>query len=321
MSIFQQRPIEVSSTKQRLCGNPKCRLPGHNIRHCNHSSVIKLKVDACRISKFSIGFNYPDFMRKWLKTLTKIQLVFLGAEKKSNSIIQMRQEVYDIFYNTPLSTLVNGIEDYPTVRRTFAREFTSIQYRNISQEMVDMGVPLRLTRLQQLNLNVTNARNSFQQSTNTLVIANRALETAQAAYVQAEQSRELTLSTYMNAEDEMEEYDRTHLNGVLIQRKFNFSTYTQPFENQTIQPNQEEELPEYDCPVCYDVLDDSKIQLNCKHYFCNTCITKYFDTLKRQVTPSCSMCRQHISSLTFYNTSCNYTFTNKYCSIIDNNNI
>ena len=59
-----------------------------------------------------------------------------------------------------------------------------------------------------------------------------------------------------------------------------------------------------DCPICYDAHTPEKlITTNCNHKFCSPCLARSFDVLIATSSkhPTCAMCREPISKLTFHN--------------------
>lgn len=52
------------------------------------------------------------------------------------------------------------------------------------------------------------------------------------------------------------------------------------------------------CTICFtEISEDEKITLNCKHYFCNSCIQDWFDKQKY----SCPLCRSDIKEYNLNN--------------------
>jgi len=158
---------------------------------------------------------------------------------------------------------------------------------------------------------------------------------------------------YITASEESDEYQRTH-QPVQIQRKFQFNARLKPIsvmidltqepdpqqkqggrepepvqdeEPEQEEPEQEEpeqEEPEQDedeepetCPICLDNMGGEEcVELNCKHKVCNTCITRYLDTLRPNQSPVCSMCRAGINCMMFSNEAARKIVDDKYCAVV-----
>jgi hypothetical protein len=77
-----------------------------------------------------------------------------------------------------------------------------------------------------------------------------------------------------------------------------------------------------DCPICYDVHTHEKlITTNCNHKFCSPCLVRSFDVLIATSSkhPTCAMCREPISKLTFHNNPVILMeMKDKYCKQIGN---
>lgn len=54
---------------------------------------------------------------------------------------------------------------------------------------------------------------------------------------------------------------------------------------------------EIECPICYDIIKQHGVHLNCSHIFCTNCLTKYFETI--QNNPICALCRTTITHMNF----------------------
>lgn len=80
------------------------------------------------------------------------------------------------------------------------------------------------------------------------------------------------------------------------------------FPIELIEADQEVEIEEYNCPICYEEIKDpeKKIKIGCGHRFCESCICTYLTVLKEDndnkknpeyFTPMCALCRRPIISL------------------------
>jgi len=72
-----------------------------------------------------------------------------------------------------------------------------------------------------------------------------------------------------------------------------------------------------ECPICYDCIDDANsCDLNCGHKYCSVCITRYLDTLKKTQEPTCSLCRESITSIKCPNVTTKNDMVVKYCAVV-----
>ena len=75
-----------------------------------------------------------------------------------------------------------------------------------------------------------------------------------------------------------------------------------------IQLNKNEDLIEFDCPICFETIeqDEHKIKINCGHRICEPCMYSYLTTLLNNInnqetvescTPKCPLCRAVIFNI------------------------
>jgi hypothetical protein len=58
----------------------------------------------------------------------------------------------------------------------------------------------------------------------------------------------------------------------------------------------------FDCPICLETKDlKNKCLLNCTHSLCNTCLINYLSHETNKISPSCSLCRGNINTISFTN--------------------
>jgi hypothetical protein len=320
----------------RLCGNPECRQPGHNITKCDHISVRILTDKTKRISNYSIAYQYPEFIKKWLLTLSIISLKLLGLSSKDtpheissrDTQMGMVNKLYFTWYvekfinaNTPESRL--------NVRNIARRTFTSASdVSRLTSFMNSIGVPTRPTPVQQIDSRLSTARLNLRLSNTRMDVIQERINSAEQRMIQASQDiriaeQELRLATteheplitsVFTIQDELDEYRRTHNEGgQLIQRKFQINTFV--IEDEELEEG--EVVVIEDCPICYDpLLEENTVTINCGHDLCNTCIRRCLDTLPRNQSPTCVLCRAGVESMTFKNENQMKLLTTKYCVVI-----
>ena len=322
MSI--QLLIDNAPRAQRLCGNPDCRQPGHTIRYCNHISVQSLISQASLISHFSIAFNYPEFIKKWIEGLPATSITILRVENSLNTVTSdsnqliTRSQLVTHYYNRILSPAINNATGDITTIRAISLSFISTQQQNLlRQQMINIGVPIRLTLRQRMAQGVNRAEVRLRERTTILTllssqmdIARIELERLTLAYTDAHLLREGALTVYMTTHDEYEEYNRTHnSNGQRIQRKFMINTGIKIIDLEEGEIDEDSD----DCPLCYDELTGNCVELNCGHKYCNTCISRYFDTLRRTEEPRCCLCRSDINCMIFDTEDKRKNIADTYC--------
>lgn len=75
----------------------------------------------------------------------------------------------------------------------------------------------------------------------------------------------------------------------------------------TILENPGSECQDYECPICYDILNKTKfVKLICKHEFCSECVLK---TMKTNTELSCALCRKNTKQLVCYTEEIKNKFT------------
>ena len=309
-----------NKNSSRLCGNPDCRQPGHNITKCDHISVRILTDKTRQISNYSIAYQYPEFIKKWLLTLPITSLKLLGSSSKDTPL-EMVDKLIFVWYGEKFIN-ANTPELRLNVRNNARRNFTlASEVSQLTSIMNAMGVPTRLTPVQQINARLSNARLMLNLSDTRMNVIQARITSAERDIRRAEQelrtaniNREPLIATVFTIQDELDEYRRTHNEaGQLIQRKFQINTFVV----------EDEELEEgevviiEDCPVCYDeLLEENIVKINCGHNLCNTCIRRCLDTLPRNQSPTCVLCRAGVESMTFKNENQMNLITTKYCGVI-----
>jgi len=317
-----QVPVPVRN--QRLCGNPSCRQPGHTIRTCNHSSVAELRALAVNVSNYSIAYQYPEFIKRWVSTrlhTTSISILF--AKVVNSSIItrvtlgEMKEAIIHHYYQRILSIpLADGTINESRIRELASISFTPMIISGLRDLMESLGVQYRVLPGERLIRDHNIARNNLAFYSTRLATSSRRMDALIAEHAETELLREAALQVYIRMEDEMEEYNRTHTNGVLNQRKFpDMAVIIKPVQD----PNPEEVVAaeEFgDCPICMEPLDEAMVEINCGHKYCDLCITRYLDTLRRNQDPTCSMCRTGINCMMFRNESSRKIVDDKYCAVV-----
>ena len=306
MTSLQPTRVNATATvkpvKARLCSNPVCRQPGHDIRKCDHPSIAKMFRDTQRISDFSVAYNYPVFIKTWIQQMISTsRYLLLGRSEHCAEISQGK--LFKKYYS---DILAEGPGD--TVRSTIAARISPEMFNRLKDIMNSMGIPTRLTPRQTLQQRVATANVILRESTTALSSISSRVNALMLEHVQAERVREASLSNYFRVHDELEEYARTHdVNGLLIPRKFEIMTLLKVKEDG-------EEMEDVECPLCYDMINEETVELNCQHKFCKTCISRYFDTLSRTQTPCCSLCRVDICDMTFNEAKHMREINVKFCS-------
>jgi len=349
MSSIQQQPnvaIIPRVRGPRLCGNPSCRQPGHTIRYCTHQSVDELKRRITRISDYSIAYQYPEYLRRWIYQLQSTQLTILRDVNSPRGDDDMRPYLFHKYYEQILTTPIDGVINREAVRIISAAVLTPVTRQIHQENMVALGVPVRLSRRQQIANNLADTARIVRERTGQMNLLARRFEDIRREYEASQRVREAAIAVYITASEESDEYQRTH-QPVQIQRKFQFNARLKPIsvmidltqepdpqqkqggrEPEPVQdeePEQEEpeqEEPEQDeepetCPICLDNMGGEEcVELNCNHKVCNTCITRYLDTLRPNQLPVCSLCRTGINCMMFSNEAARKLVDDKYCAVV-----
>ena len=345
MSSIQQQQPNVAIIPQvrgpRLCGNPSCRQPGHTIRYCTHRSVDELKYRITRISNYSIAYQYPEYLRRWVYQLHSTQLTILRDVNSPRGDDDMRLYLVHKYYEQILTTPIDGVINREAVRIISASVFTPETRQLHQNSMVALGVPVRLSRRQQIANNLADTARIVRERTGQMNLLARRFEDIRREYEASQRVREAAIAVYITASEESDEYQRTH-QPVQIQRKFQFNARLKPVsvmidltqepdpqqkqggrEPEPVQdeePEQDEEDEEEEpesCPICLDNMGGEEcVELNCKHKVCNTCITRYLDTLRPNQSPVCSMCRAGINCMMFSNEAARKIVDDKYCAAV-----
>jgi hypothetical protein len=103
----------------------------------------------------------------------------------------------------------------------------------------------------------------------------------------------------------------THINAVAYDNNSNYYWKIEPIMPRLYTESELNEIKQ--CPICYD--DTPEINLmttNCKHTFCNTCITTHLHTERNKCHPHCPMCRSTITTMNIKSITLFDEFSNIY---------
>jgi hypothetical protein len=234
---------------------------------------------------------------------------------------EMKEAIIHHYYQRILSIpLADGTINESRIRELASISFTPMILSNLRDLMESLGVQYRISPGERLIRDRNIARNNLAAYSTIIASSSRRINVLMAEHVETEQLiedthrlREVALQAYIRLDDELEEYNRTHTNGVLNQRKFpDIAVIIKPVQD----PNPEEvvDAEEFgDCPICMEPLDEALVEINCGHKYCDLCITRYLDTLRRNQDPVCSLCRVGINCMMFINESSRKIVDDKYC--------
>ena len=285
----------TSVKKQRKCGNPSCSQVGHTIRNCSHPSVFELRERAKRIANYSIGYDYPEFLRKWLRTVSKPMLCVLGSYSTLRIGVSI-QNLFDNFYTNVLATPVGSLSGEALIEhhRLTAREsLPSVEIvTQLRTRMLELGLILRLPPREQAmeNLRIVSAR--LASADMQVRVNHQSLLNLRRDYEDSRRRHTELLHSTTVAQEAMDAFDPPP------QRKFsNIVILNQVDENMEETKEEENE----DCPICFDELPKNvnSVILNCSHKYCNPCMVKYFTTISASAQPKCAKCRAEVCSLSF----------------------
>lgn len=285
----------TSVKKQRKCGNPSCSQVGHTIRNCPHPSVSELKLKAKRIANYSIGYDYPDFIKKWLRKLSRQNLCILGSYSTLRIEVSI-QNLFDNFYTNVLATPVGSLSGEALIEhhRLTAREsLPSVEIvTQLRTRMLELGLILRLPPREQAmeNLRIVSAR--LASADMQLRVNYQSLINVRRDYEDSRRRHAELLHATTVAQEAIDAFDPPP------QRKFsNIVILNQVDENMEETKEEENE----DCPICFDELPKNvnSVILNCSHKYCNPCMVKYFTTISASAQPKCAKCRAEVCSLSF----------------------
>ena len=362
-------PVSIPLNLRKRCGNPYCGELGHTFNNCKDESIENQFVEIRSVSDYSLGNNYPLFLKAYIDKLSKIQLRMLGYTIQKISTVHglqvAREATMKTYYRDKLNLDLNGGVSISDVRRqALGRLLPSIS-EELTVRMIGLGVPLRLTAYEQLVENERNAqlllvqtRNQRQQETveygnltNTINQARNRMTALRASREVLDARYEQNVTGVLSIRDELEEYLRTHDKfGNLLKRTFNIvitnaeddvEVEVENFEfggnlylrsivdnslydaitselkgkfNEACQIIEEEDDDE--CPICYDCIEANSCNLNGGHKYCSVCITRYLDTLKKNQEPTCSLCRESITSIKCPNVTIKNDMVVKYCAVV-----
>ena len=295
--------------KKRICGNSKCCQEGHTIRNCNHPSVGELKILASRISSYSIGFNYPNFIKKWLNFLKKSELCILGGFT-TQTCSTIRMNLYNKYYTEILNNggelLHEDLEEHERMIRLNAREsLNSIQILSyLRRFMRELRVEIRLSPREQAIRNLIIATRELEAGENSLMVTLNTFNNVRTLYERSVERHRTLLMSYERASEVMDTF------GPPPTRQFSDLLLINSSE---VENSIEDDIKE--CPICFDELtkDIKTVSLNCSHKYCYNCIFDYFTKLLPQYTPKCANCRENICELKFNCSEKKLNFENIFC--------
>ena len=281
--------------------------------------MAELRALAVNVSNYSIAYQYPEFIKRWVARLptTSISILFV---KVVNSIItritlgEMKEAIIHHYYQRILSMpLADGTISESRIRELASISFTPMIISDLRDLMESLGVPYRILPGEQLIREHNIARNNLAFYSTRLATSSRRMDALITEHAETELLREAALQVYIRMEDQLEEYNRTHTNGVLNQRKFpDIAVIIKPIQDPI--PEEVVAAEEFgDCPICMEPLDEAMVEINCGHKYCDLCITRYLDTLRRNQDPTCSLCRVGINCMMFRNEEARKILDDKYC--------
>jgi len=281
--------------------------------------VAEIRAQATNVSNYSIAYQYPEFIKRWVARLptTSISILFVKVVSSiitNTTLGEMKEAIVHHYYQRILSTpLADGTINEPRIRDLASISFTPMIISDLRDLMESLGVQYRISPGDRLVRDHNIARNNLATYSTRIAVSSRRIEVLIAEHAEIELLREVALQAYIRMEDQLEEYNRTHTNGVLNQRKFpDIAVIIKPVQDPI--PEEVVAAEEFgDCPICMEPLDEALVEINCGHKYCDLCITRYLDNLRRNQDPTCSLCRAGINCMMFRNEASRKIVYDKYC--------
>ena len=295
--------------RRNACSN--CRDHGHTIQNCTHPSVQALMQELQHAANYSIGFDHIAYVETWLGNLNMTQLRILAYQYNITirSPPGQNLNVLDkrLFYIARLINATYTSQPRAAVDRQHARDSLSGEQVIAILETIEIWTSrnrnmIPITPMQTIYHQGSVIRENVRsidnrRATNQRIIdrAHAEIENAQARINELNNTRTILLVEWNIVEENLNQYVE---NMNIEPRKFDIDMV------EALPASTSESTGPSDCPICYDVHTHEKlITTNCNHKFCSPCLVRSFDVLIATSSkhPTCAMCREPISKLTFHN--------------------
>uniref|UniRef100_A0A6C0EUY0 RING-type domain-containing protein n=1 Tax=viral metagenome TaxID=1070528 RepID=A0A6C0EUY0_9ZZZZ len=294
--------------RRNACSN--CRDHGHTINNCTHSSVQALMQEIQCAANYSIGFDHIAYIETWLGNLNAIQLRILAYQYNITirSPPGQNLNVLDkrLFYIARLINATYTSQPRAAVDRQHARDSLSGEQVIAILETIEIWTSrnrnmIPITPMQTIYHQGSVIRENVRSIDNRRATNQRIIDRAQAeiAIAQARinelnNTRTILLVEWNIVEENLNQYVE------------NMNIEPRKFDIDMVEDLSDDSASASDCPICYDSHTPEKlITTNCNHKFCSPCLVRSFDVLIATSSkhPTCAMCREPISKLTFNNNS------------------
>ena len=296
--------MEARAVVVRRCGNSFCREVGHTVRNCNHEYIGRYKKLTEQVSKYSVGMNRPNFIRRWLRSSRVDLLKLLIPGPSPGSVIRLTEVLLIKYYDEVLAA---GDGDETDRRQRVLQTMTMEERESMRDRMncvymchdipnpahVPVAVrapapaPLRAPAPAPLRVPLTPlelARMDLQHITRNLSGALTEATQHRLAYARARDAYIVLVAQQQVAQARVNALNAPPM----------------PLMELCVEPWQEEEGRE--CSICYEVLTANSAKMGCNHTYCSPCMNQYISTLAAHKPPCCGECRRNILKVTF---SCN----------------
>ena len=324
--------------RRNACSN--CRDHGHTIQNCTHPSVQALMQELQRAANYSIGFDHIAYVETWLGNLNVTQLRILAYQYNITirSPPGQNLNVLDKRLNY-IARLINATytsQPRAAVDRQHARDSLSGEQVVAILETIEIWTSrnrnmIQITPMQTIYHQGSVIRENVRSIDNRRAanqrIINRAhaeIANAQALLNELNNTRTNLLVEWNIVQDELNQFVENMDNEP---RKFDIDMVealpaSTCVSDASESESESESTGPSDCPICYDAHTPEKlITTNCNHKFCSPCLVRSFDVLIATSSkhPTCAMCREPISKLTFNNNpAILMEMKNKFCKPIGN---
>ena len=320
--------------RRNACSN--CRDHGHTIQNCTHPSVQALMQELQRATNYSIGFDHIAYVETWLGNLNVTQLRILAYQYNITirSPPGQNLNVLDkrLYYMARLINATYTSQPRAAIDRQHARDSLSGEQVIAILETIEIWTSrnrnmIHLTPMQTIYHQGSVIRENVRSIDNSRAANQRIIDRAHAEIVNAQarlnelhNTRTNLLVEWQIVEEELNQYVE---NMNIEPRKFDIDMVEAlPDSTCVSDASESATASEIDCPICYDAHTPEKlITTNCNHKFCSPCLARSFDVLIATSSkhPTCAMCREPISKLTFHNNpTILMEMKDKFCKPIGN---
>ena len=274
--------VNNTSSRERHCS--LCNTPGHNSSNCTifpiedlYNRLLQTCVDDMRFNNIHEGLNYFIPHRHFSNMIQNLNLSHIKALSRyfgfkiSYNRSILTERIISIYFRLAFNILSND----PTYHRQMIERERLLQEQQNDERLINI-----------IHIAMENLQNNMNQLSNEEL---RNYISQIGVYIHfISNGLDIPLPTVMRK----------------TQNKFNISILKDDYNSETDET--------FYCPICMEhISSDLKVNTNCNHSFCGTCISNYILSCSEQNNPPiCSICRCETRSYHVHKETNMYNLTN-----------